>query len=74
MSGLHETIYSIFRLLTRDLTIEERVEFAIADETVTCLAHPIVLFSALILKSLSCMLCFMVHRVDHSILDTHVVI
>jgi len=41
MAGLHETIYSIFRLLTRDLTIEERVQFAIADETITCLAHSI---------------------------------
>jgi hypothetical protein len=41
MAGLHETIYSIFRLLMRDLTIEERVQFAIADETVTCLAHSI---------------------------------
>jgi hypothetical protein len=74
MAGPHETIYSIFRLLTRDLMPEERVQFAIADETVTCLAHSIALFSDLILKSLSCMLCFMVHRVDHSILDTHMVI
>lgn len=53
MAGLHETIYSIFRLLTRDLMPGERAQFAIVEETVTCPAHWIAFFSDLILKFLT---------------------